>query len=63
MAVATPCWPGAGLRDHAPLAHEAREQRLAEHVVDLVRAGVREVLALQVDARAAEGLASSAARR
>ena len=30
-----------------------REQRLAQRVVDLVRAGVREVLALQEDARAA----------
>ena len=38
---------GAGLGDHALLAHAPGEQRLAEHVVDLVRAGVGEVLALQ----------------
>ena len=43
---------GAGLGDHARLAHPPREQRLADRVVDLVRAGVREVLALQVDAPA-----------
>ena len=38
---------GAGLGDDAALAHPLREQRLAERVVDLVRAGVREVLALE----------------
>ena len=38
---------GAGLGDDALLAHAAGEQRLAEHVVDLVRAGVGEVLALE----------------
>ena len=32
---------GAGLGDDAPLAHALGEQRLAERVVDLVRAGVR----------------------
>ena len=35
------------------LAHPLGEQRLAEHVVDLVRAGVVEVLALEQDPRAA----------
>ena len=44
----------AGLGDDPALAHALREQRLAERVVDLVRAGVREILALQEDARAAE---------
>ena len=44
---------GAGLGDHARLLHVAREQRLADGVVDLVRAGVVQVLALDVDARAA----------
>ena len=48
---------GAGLGDDAPLAHALREERLPERVVDLVRAGVREVLALEEDARAAERLA------
>ena len=38
---------GAGLGDDALLAHAPGEQRLAEHVVDLVRAGVGEVLALE----------------
>ena len=43
---------GAGLGDHPRLAHPLREQRLADRVVDLVGAGVGEVLALQVDAPA-----------
>ena len=37
----------AGLGDDARLAHAPGEQRLAERVVDLVRARVREVLALE----------------
>ncbi len=45
--------PGAGLGDDPRLAHPLGEQRLAEHVVDLVRAGVVEVLALEDDPRAA----------
>ena len=44
--------PGAGLRDDAALPHPPREEHLAERVVELVRAGVEEVLALQGDARA-----------
>jgi hypothetical protein len=40
---------GAGLGDDARLAHALGEQRLAERVVDLVRAGVVEVLALEVE--------------
>ena len=40
---------GAGLGDDPPLAHALRQQRLAERVVELVRAGVVEVLALEVD--------------
>ena len=39
----------AGLGDHALLAHALGEQALAERVVDLVRTGVVEILALQVD--------------
>ena len=42
----------AGLGDHARLAEALGEQRLAEDVVDLVGAGVVEVLALEEDARA-----------
>ena len=40
---------GAGLGDDALRAEPLRQQRLADRVVDLVRAGVREVLALQPD--------------
>ena len=40
---------GAGLGDDAPLAEAPREDDLAERVVDLVRAGVVQVLALEVE--------------
>src|SRR5918999_1854625 len=40
---------GAGLGDDPRLAHALGQQRLAERVVDLVRAGVEQVLALEVD--------------
>ena len=42
------------LRDDPPLPHPFREQGLTERVVDLVRAGVREVLAFQQNAGAAK---------
>ena len=48
---------GAGLGDDPLLAHAQGQQGLAERVVDLVRAGVVEVLALEVDPRPAELLA------
>jgi hypothetical protein len=38
-----------GLRDDARLAHPLGQQRLGDDVVDLVRAGVVEVLALEDD--------------
>ena len=44
----------AGLGGDPRLAHPHREQRLAERVVHLVRAGMTKVLALEVDFRAAE---------
>ena len=44
----------AGFGDHAFLAHALGEQSLAERVVDLVRAGVEQVFALEVDFCAAE---------
>ena len=44
----------ARLRDQPALLETARDQRLADRVVDLVRAGVEQVLALQVDPGAAE---------
>ena len=47
---------GAGLGDDAGLAHAPGEQGLAQHVVDLVRAGVVEVLALEEDPGAARVL-------
>src|ERR671936_821523 len=39
----------AGLRDDSPLAEPGREQSLADRVVDLVRPGVAEILALEED--------------
>ena len=50
---------GAGLGDDAPLAHAPRQQDLAHGVVDLMRAGVTEVLALEIDLRAAQLLGQS----
>ena len=47
---------GARLGDDALLAHAARQHDLAGDVVHLVRAGVVQLLALQVDLRAAEML-------
>ena len=47
---------GAGLGDDARLAHAAGEEDLAEAVVDLVRAGVIQLLALQIDFGAAKML-------
>ena len=44
---------GAGLGDDAFLAHAPRQQDLAEHIVDFVRAGVIELLTLEIDLRAA----------
>jgi hypothetical protein len=52
----------AGLGDDALLAHAAREQNLAEHVVDLVRAGVIELFALEINLRAAEMLGQRSAK-
>jgi hypothetical protein len=43
---------GAGLGHDAPRAQALGQQRLADGVVDLVRAGVRQVLALEPDLRA-----------
>ena len=53
---------GAGLGDDAGLAHALGEQDLAEAIVDLVRAGVVELLALEIDLGAAEMLRSAARR-
>ena len=42
-----PVLAGTGLGDQALFAHPAGEERLADHVVELVGAGVGEVLALE----------------
>jgi hypothetical protein len=47
---------GAGLGDDALLAHSPRHHDLAKHIVDLVRAGVVELLALEIDFGAAKML-------
>ncbi len=53
-AVATPCWPAPVSAMIRGLAHPPGQQRLADRVVDLVRAGVRQAFQLDVDAGAAE---------
>jgi hypothetical protein len=45
---------GAGFGDDAGLAHAFGDEDLAERVVDLVRAGVQQVFALEINLRAAE---------
>ena len=47
---------GAGLGDDPPFTHAQGKLDLAEHVVDLVGAGVIEVFALEIDLGAAEQL-------
>jgi hypothetical protein len=54
---------GAGLGDDAGLAEAPRQQDLADAVVDLVRAGVVQVLALEEDAAAAAPRGPAAAPR
>jgi hypothetical protein len=44
--------PGAGLGHEPRLAHALGQQRLAEHIVDLVRTGVVEVFALEQQSNA-----------
>ena len=41
--------PGAGLGDDAMLAHAFNQQRLSQTVVDLVRAGMKQVFALEIN--------------
>ena len=57
VAVATPCCPAPVSAMMRGLPMRRASKRLADGVVDLVRAGVTEVFALQVDLRAAELLA------
>ena len=63
VAVATPCWPAPVSAISARLAQTTSQQSLAEHVVDLVRAGVVEVFALEDDAGAARVLGEPSAPR
>src|SRR5437763_7293645 len=53
---------GAGLGDDPLAAHPLGEQALPERVVDLVRAGMSQVLAFQDDVRTAFGLADPLGR-
>ncbi len=46
----------AGLGDDARLAHALGEEHLPDGIVDFVRAGVEQILALQINFRAAEFL-------
>ena len=55
-----PVLASTGLGDHPRLAHLPRQQRLTQHVVDLVRSGVVEVFSLQEDPRATRVLAKAA---
>ncbi len=50
---------GTGLSDDALLAHACGQQCLADGVVDLVRTGVVQVLALEQDLRAADVIAQA----
>ena len=41
--------PGAGFRDNPALAHAPRQQPLAEAVVDLVRSGMQQIFAFEIN--------------
>ena len=45
---------GAGFRNDARLAHLHGKESLADSVIDFVRAGVQQILALQIDPRPAQ---------
>src|SRR5260370_41352030 len=49
----------AGLSDDAPLTHALREQNLAERVVDLMRAGMQQILSLEINFSSAHVLLQS----
>ncbi len=50
---------GAGLSDNAPLAHVPGQENLPHGVVDLMRAGVAQILALEIDRRPAQAAGQS----
>ena len=58
-----PVLAGAGFGDHTSLPHVTRQQSLADGVVDLVRPGVAQILALEPDARTAEPRRQPAGRK
>ena len=49
VAVATPCWPAPVSAMTTGLAHFLGQKRLPQHIVDLVGAGVVQVLTLEVN--------------
>ena len=46
--------PGAGFRDNARLAHALRQHDLPQHRIDLMRAGMVQLITLEIDFRPAE---------
>ena len=52
--------PRAGLGDDPLLAHPPRQQPLPQRIVDLVRSGMQQVFALQINLRAATAAPSAA---
>ena len=56
VAVATPCCPAPVSATTRCLPMRSHQQRLTQAVVDLVRAGVQQVFALQINLRPAEFL-------
>lgn len=55
MASATPCWPGAGFSDELFLPHKLGEQAFPHTVVQLMGAGVVQILPLEIDLALAKG--------
>ena len=51
--------PRASFGDDALLAHPAGEQRLSQAIIDLVRAGVEQIFALEINLRAAQHFAEA----
>ena len=46
--------PGAGFRDDARFAHALRQHDLPQHGIDLMRAGMVQLITLEIDLRPAE---------
>ncbi len=54
--------PGAGFGDETRFAHAPRQQRLPQHVIQFMRAGMAEVFAFQIDGRRRHNARSSGRR-